>query len=332
MSISVIIFTVFTATSTISAKDAATPEGRAGKLRIARTIVINPEGGRYEDPKLSPDGSKVVFQGQKGGLFIRNVDGTGPITTVLPPEKGTNQYIWSPDSKSIAYERSRLEGGRRWIDIIIFQANTKEITLFEEKIPPFRFTSWKREGLEVKRGLLHQKNKEREPIKAMNKIVDISTRELKQSDEPIVYHHQVDLRNVIIVEDANGNVLSETPGYILPIMSPIKDKFLATRGHTYVLNLSGDVLADLGDSDRARWSADGRLVVYEISEWGGWHNQARVASEIYIVNADGTGKNQLTNTPDIIEVEPHWSENNLKITYYDYATETIYVAELEFIG
>jgi hypothetical protein len=67
-----IIFTmVFSLTETFG-KDAA-------KLRIIKTIQITPNGQYYQNPKLSPDGSMVVFKKQGGGLLIRNADGTGKI-------------------------------------------------------------------------------------------------------------------------------------------------------------------------------------------------------------------------------------------------------------
>ena len=324
ISISVVILAVFTATSTISAKDAA-------KLRIVRTIAITPEGEYYQNPKISPDGSKVVFRGQEGGLFIRNADGTGPMITVLPRGKEVRDYIWSPDSKMIAYQRSRIEGGKRWIDIMIFKTANKETDVLKKKIPPFGFTYWTSGGIKVKRGLPHQKSKERESVKAMNKIIDVSSKEFKKSNEPIVYYDQIDLKHFVIVEDGNGNVLSKTPGYILPLMSPTKDKFLAVRQHTYVLSLFGEILADLGVAENRIWSKDGQLILFQIVEYGGWHNQVIVGSELCVINVDGSGKNHLTDTPDIIEMYPHWSDDTSKITYYDDKTHRIYVSELEYI-
>lgn len=65
----------------------------AAKLRIVKTIQITPDGQYYQHPKLSPDGSMVVFRGRKGGLFIRNADGTGHMVTILPHGKDSRQYI-----------------------------------------------------------------------------------------------------------------------------------------------------------------------------------------------------------------------------------------------
>ena len=66
------------------------PDGQ-NKLRIT------PVAGASE-PDWSPDSSKLVFS--NGGILIRNADGSGGPTTVVP----SGQYpSWSPDGKHIVY-------------------------------------------------------------------------------------------------------------------------------------------------------------------------------------------------------------------------------------
>lgn len=322
------ILTLFSILSRIEGKDAA-------KLRIVRTIVITPEGRGYLNPKLSPDGSLVAFRGRNGGLFIRNADESGSIITIIPRGKGVDDYVWSPDSRKIAYDVRSFKDRKRSSELHIFEIDKKESKKIKEKDWPFTLTRWNYTGIKVTR---KRTIKTQKPplLETLNLSFDQMTNDFVQSNEPFVYFYfdMENIQHVVVVKDGNGNVLSKIPGYILPVMSPKNDKFLASHpddGHTYVLSLSGEVISDLGHTVNEAWSENGRLIIYQIAEYGGWEGQVLVGSEIYVINGDGTGKNQLTHTPDINEMLPQWSNDMSKISYYDYNTGRIYVSELEEI-
>ncbi|NHZ85458.1 MAG: hypothetical protein GWP19_06215 [Planctomycetia bacterium] len=250
---------------------------------------------------------------------------------VLSLGKGTRDYAWSPDSKTIAFKQKTVEESKRISNTLhTFNVKTKQSTLLKTDVPGHGFLRWADRGIEVK-SVVPVKNRETGSFEIVNKVFDVSDEEFRQSNDPIVYYDQIDNKHFVIVEDGNGNVLSKTGGYILPIMSPKNDKFLATRSaRTYVLNLSGEILTNLGYADNEMWSEDGELIIYQIGEAGGWHGQTLIGSEIFVINIDGTDKNQLTHTPDIIEMKPHWSGNASKITYFDESTGKIFVSVLEY--
>lgn len=304
--------------------------GDAANLRIAKTILITPEGGDYWNPILSPDGNKVAFQGRKGGLYLRSADGTGELITVVPEGKGIFKQVWSPDSRNLAFDIMVFKERKRRMELHVFDTVTKESRILREIGWPFELRSWTEEGIETQR---KRPRPDRKGLEEVNLMFDVRQGDFKVARQPFTYDYQnrEEKGTFVVIEDGLGGVLSRIPGYILPKMSPQKDRILAARSaRTYVLNLSGEVLADLGRAVSEVWSEDGEMVIYQISQAGGWHGQVLVASEIYVINADGTGRNQLTNTPDVIEVRPHWSRNGLKATYYDDATGRIFVAELEY--
>jgi WD40-like Beta Propeller Repeat len=91
------------------------------EARTTRTVLkSDPTGGvTYDDPELSPDGSKVVatrftfssFGGQTGAIVVVNRDGTGvrQLTTPTPtPTTDVSDVVpaWSPDGTTILFSRA----------------------------------------------------------------------------------------------------------------------------------------------------------------------------------------------------------------------------------
>lgn len=77
------------------------------------------DGNRDVDPAWSPDGSQIVFAGERIGghnIIRMNADGTGqvPLTsTIFPVTNG--EPAWSPDATKIAFTSSRAGDGRNEI-------------------------------------------------------------------------------------------------------------------------------------------------------------------------------------------------------------------------
>ena len=95
------------------------------------------------------------------------------------------------------------------------------------------------------------------------------------------------------------------------ILSPDKKKVLA-YGYVYATDGSG-LLADLGRGSFGSWSPDSTKIIYMIEEDDG---HAITASDLYVINADGTGKKQLTDTPDELESDPRWTPDGTKVVFY----------------
>ena len=52
-------------------------------------------------------------------------------------------------------------------------------------------------------------------------------------------------------------------------------------------------------------------------------------SDLYIINADGTGKTQITNTPSEAEHDPVWSPDGSKIAYHTDNTGKVFVIKVK---
>lgn len=76
--------------------------------------------------------------------------------------------------------------------------------------------------------------------------------------------------------------------------------------------------------DNPRWSPDGTKIVFDYSPDGVW-------SDIYVVNADGTGLRQLTHTLDT-DAHPVWSPDGNRIVFFSNRDGNYEIYVMKFDG
>jgi len=91
------------------------------------------------------------------------------------------------------------------------------------------------------------------------------------------------------------------------------------------MNPDGGGKVVLGRGINPTWSPDSTKIAYQIALDDG-HKITQ--SELYVINVDGTGRTQLTNTADEFEVEASWSPDGRKIAYRSAITGQIYTLTL----
>ena len=97
--------------------------------------------------------------------------------------------------------------------------------------------------------------------------------------------------------------------YLWPSISPDGSKLLFTKAGkgTFISNLDGQVLVELGYANAPRWSTDGKWIVY-MRDLDDGHQI--IESDIFIISVDGKTTLAITETSDIKEVYPFWSVEN----------------------
>jgi Tol biopolymer transport system component len=123
---------------------------------------------------------------------------------------------------------------------------------------------------------------------------------------------------VAIVGIGNGKIILTRSGertvfdpygngdYIWPSISPDTTRILAYeigRG-TFVCTMTGKILAELGRLNAPMWTRDGRWIVYMEDKDNG---DQLIASDLYCIRPDGTGKKRLTETRHTLELYPRCS-------------------------
>jgi len=97
-------------------------------------------------------------------------------------------------------------------------------------------------------------------------------------------------------------------------------------GNIFTMNIDGSNLIDLGKGNRPRWSFDSNKITYMIAQDDG-HDYT--ASDIYSINADGTQKLNLTNTSDMIEMNPCFAPDGKSIVFDVVNDGSIYIMNIE---
>ena len=139
--------------------------------------------------------------------------------------------------------------------------------------------------------------------------------------------------NKIFVKNINNNSeksfeLVKDAQYINVAVSPNGNKivFEIVGGNFFVVNSDGTNLIDLGKGNRPKWSIDSNKIIYMITEDDG-HDFT--ASDIYVIYSDGTRKNNLTKTKDLIEMNPCFAPDGKSIVFDVVNDGSIYLMNIE---
>lgn len=294
-------------------------------LRIVRVIEVTDGSTIYMQPIWSPDGTKLAFTKRSfEGIYVRNSNGSGPIKEITSAAYSGFEPVWTQDSRAIVTRTRTGTVGQR---LACVDVETGEVNVLVERAA-------------------HPGHPERNVygdvmvnLDGETRFLDPTTRTLKSADEYYSDERppsrevtlEIDYRNDRVwVVEGDGQRRTEFPHEIVMVsLSPTKDRILVRLrdGNWYASSFDGSEMVNLGRGASWEWSPDGRRLVYMGSMVDSHFDI--VASELFIVNADGTGLAQLTETPDQVENYPTWSPDGMKIAYSTLHTGKILVAILE---
>jgi Tol biopolymer transport system component len=287
-------------------------------------------------PRWSPDGTKLAFV-SGGCLCVADADGAGEIQRII--ERRLWSFDWTSDSTFVVSEKMPWAPpgkgrGHKFIIEMVDMRGAVEIVV-EDSIPglpalydfsylgaPFVLRDGTVGYYEV-----HEHLDEKTRIFKIIKQGKIKAEEAGEKMRAFVKPYP---DGDIWLESLNGRVktrLTEKEKWSFPELSPDSSRILAfnLRGEMIVLDLEGDMVANLGIGYPARWSPDSEKIVFSLQEESHYDI---VASELYIINADGTGRIQITDTPDEIETGPSWSPDGNKIACGSHNSGKIFVIKL----
>ena len=242
-----------------------------GLQRLTRNAV--PEG----HPVWSPDGRRIAFlrwrDGPAWNIYVMNADGSGQRKLTQTPRR-QGEPAWSPDGEKIAF--SAPAGHLGAADVFVMNADGSGLQNVTHTATTSFDLAWSPDGRQIAYIEVHLPGP-RAPLYVVN--ADGTSK--RRVTRPLA----VDLG--------------------IPSWSPDGRTLAFTGvGGIYTVHADGTGLRKLtGPAYGPKWSPDGRQIAF-ISERD---DPAHRTSDVFVMNADGSGQRNLTHTPNVSEHTTSWA-------------------------
>jgi Tol biopolymer transport system component len=283
-----------------SSPASASLPGKAAALQVRKVELLSGDRAGFMRPVWSPDGQWLgLGRGGMAGIELLRRDGKEWKT--LPADPGSGyKFAWSPDGGHIAYRAMRSESNATtYVIKSVELATGKAVELCKpaaEISPPV----W-----------MGSNGHQRVSFMVGTNLVSTPWKPSKATAAPAPA-----LKPVPLLYTDRGQIWRAGPdgaptkpitkdGGMDAVWSPDRSKVVYSQmGTLIIMEPDGSKKRELARGHHPSWSPDGKMLVYAVSHDDG---HQVLASDLYVINADGTEPTRLTNTPEMLECEPAWS-------------------------
>ncbi len=279
-------------------------------VSVSKIIELtNGNSDEYYYPKFSQDNSKVFFTSSNyKGLFYLNLSDNS-ITKITDDNGAGYEFVIDPNNNSVYYRSDKYINGRKYSSIKAIDLQSLKVKTIE---------SDKRDVSTPK--MLDNGNVFYTVQKDMRSFNNKALKQKTISLLPVKAFVQIENTKIVLYREGMKKVLAPlgNGNYIWPSLSPDNTKILFTfagKG-TFISDLNGKILVNLGYANYPRWSPDGKWISYMVDKDDGINV---IYSDIFVSSADGKLRFQLTDSKDVNEMYPEWSSsgNEIVVNSYD---------------
>ena len=318
----------------------------AHQLQVSKIVSLT-EGKLANEyfcsPQWSPAGKKIaITKMHYKGIYIIDTD-VRVIKTITDDDGAGFRFRWSPDSAEIVYRAKKFINDRPIHILRSAKIETGEITDLTSELDWVSLPCYSKDNMVIyaHTGKLKQQRQifdKRTMKKTFGIAADVADSVFANA---IV---EIPAKDKVIIEDGEGiKIMDSTGGNRKTIVKHGQNDFavdakpspdgrqvmffnnVGSMGHLYIYNLDTEKTADLGEGYFGQWLPDDKIIYCITTNDGHVHT----SSEIYIINADSTGKMKITDTIDQIEIELSVSPDGKSIVYRDDKSGNIYLGILD---
>ena len=289
-------------------------EAQSIKVKERKEITI-PESGEHYFPRFAANDSVIYFtRAYYQGIESFNLF-SNELKNITNDAGSGFEYQFTEDGSKVFYRTDTFLNGKKYSDIKSLDIRTNKSELLESK----------------KRNLSAPKIlKSGDCIFKIDADISVNNK-LKQTTQLNVIPQDTMLfysdNNLILLINGAREIFNPlgNGSYLWSSFSPDKSKILFTfmgKG-TYVADLDGTILLEVGYANAPKWSPDGKWIVYMDDKDDG---NTIISSDIYLLSADGKNKIQLTESKDSHEQFPEWSPSMNAIVCHTAEGKIIYLS------
>lgn len=286
-------------------------------LKNVRAITVS---GTLSNPKWSTDGTKIAYESQYG-IWVMDEDGSNLKQITTATGIGWS-FAWMPGSENIVYiyrEYKRIEGR---MNVTAF---LQIVNIINGDIKPVYSARYLQAPIVSSDGFIWTRSRDNRK----NIMFDNTGNEFTGiKKEKIVFLNEEDELVLSNMDGTEEKVLSQDRIInfsLSPDGTHIVGDDIDWNIGIITININSGSTIELGEGNEPTWSPDGNYILYNISKDDG---HRLLESELFVIKADGTGKTQLTFTPDEIELHASWSPDGKNIVYYSENSGRIFLADI----
>ncbi len=299
-----------------------------GGSLIAHAQIRNVEkvaggfGQYFMNPVWSPDGNFIAMSGNNNNsIHVLHLQ-TGEMGLLVEADRSGYGFSWSADSRHILYRHSvTSERIVQHAPAIVDLDGSQPRIVGEASIRMPALPVWSHDASRV-----YTSDGQR-----LNAVPSDVILEIAKLTSDLQSHALMNQGSALFLIGSDGELrLDPIPGseYINAALSPNGSRvvFEVLGGGMHVLNLATGTTFDLGSGNRPVWSPVGDRIAFMVAEDDGY---TYTSSDIYLINADGSGRRKLSTTTSLMEMNPSWSPDGTRIVFDVYATGDIYIITID---